>query len=144
MGATAHVAPQHTSVNRYPRLVDRHDRCVLATDGDRRDGTRIDLVQQARRHGGDEIPPLLCVLGGCASVAGDGGQLGCAARQQAATEGGNANLEPRRPEIDDKGEVLDGGHQPAAPRDCWASIMSTIIILMNSSASVVIPPATPP
>ena len=64
--------------------------------------------------------------------------------EEPATERGDADLETGRPKVDDQAEVLSRGHQPAAPSDCWESIMSAIIIRMNSSASSVIPPDTPP
>ena len=107
-------------------------------------------------------PPLLGVLDGAAVRARAGWRPArCSRQAMRAGERDQADLRPAGAEVDGEDEERPRGAtgrsrsreaerwparrgQASAGMDCWASIMSAMTARMNSSASSVMPPATPP
>ena len=138
-----------------PVLVDRHGARPLAGAAHRLDLVRLDDPGRHRAAGrvGDELPPLGRVLHRAAAREQPGLDRAVVVPRDATGERHEPDLRPTRTQVDredepllaiDGGAVREGFGQLFGRTVSWLSIMSAMTARMNSSASSVRPPATPP
>ena len=122
--------------------VDRNRRGVLAGDRDGPDAVlgHVRALHQPSRRVADERPPPFGVLRGAAVTGVRRLDRVEFVVEHVAVEAHQSDLRSARSQVDAETEfVAHAGGIEA----CW-SIMSSITDRMNSSASSVMPPATPP
>ncbi len=140
--AAAGVEPGEARPRRHAVGVHRHGRGPLAGDRDRAHGARGHArgAQEPSRRVADQVPPLRRVLGRGPVVAEVG-------RHRTVLDGDDVAGHADQPDLGTAGAQVDREDQLVAHGPgtaAWASIMSAITARMNSSASALIPPATPP
>ena len=148
MAPPARVHPHDARADRTTGRIDRDGARPLAGYRDGYHLSRIDLsAGQAPPDGvTDDLPPLSGVLLGPAprkplrlhrDVVLPGHQAG---------DRDKTYFGPTGAEVDrqHKASVPRIGRGHAGGNDCWVSIMSAMTALMNSAASSVMPPITPP
>jgi len=140
--SSARVEPHQAGTGRYAVGVDRYGRGELTRDGDGLDTLFGDArsSQEPARRFADERPPQFRILRRAAVTRVRRLHRVEFVVENLAVEAHESDLRSARSQVDTETEfVAHAGGIEA----CW-SIMSAITARMNSSASALMPPATPP